>query len=225
LLDREQKAGRFGLGNGIDVLRRLHILLIVLGGFSATPAASAQVLRPAQCKQPSFLGRPEQSPPKTKEGPRVLSEYPLSWQVGKLFPDFSFTDLAGKHRTLSDFRGKYVLLDFWGTWCAPCVAEIPNLKETYERYRGRGFEIIGLDIGEPVEPLKAFATKREMTWPLATSESIEDLISDFDIWRLPTTVLLGPKGEILSVGRHSELPVRGKGLFETLEKLLPKEAS
>src|SRR5438309_2131955 len=60
---------------------------------------------------------------------------PIDWSVGAVIPDFAFTDFNGQPRHLSEFRGKFLLLEFWGTWCKPCVAEIPNLKVAYEKYK------------------------------------------------------------------------------------------
>ncbi|HMJ26634.1 MAG TPA: protein-disulfide reductase DsbD domain-containing protein, partial [Pyrinomonadaceae bacterium] len=65
--------------------------------------------------------------------------------AGAMVPDFSFTDFTGKTRHFSEYRGRYVLLDFWASWCSPCLADIPHLKETHLKYRDRGFEILGMD--------------------------------------------------------------------------------
>ena len=65
--------------------------------------------------------------------------------VGHELPDFSFVDLDGKKRRFSEFRGKYVLLDFWGFWCPPCLKELPYLREAYKRFQSRNFEIVGMN--------------------------------------------------------------------------------
>jgi thiol-disulfide isomerase/thioredoxin len=61
---------------------------------------------------------------------------------GSLMPDFAFTDFEERERRISDYRGKYLLIEFWGSWCPPCVAEFPHLKKAYEKYRERGLEIV-----------------------------------------------------------------------------------
>jgi thiol-disulfide isomerase/thioredoxin len=157
----------------------------------------------------------------------ILKEHPASdykrieLQLGLEIPDFAFTDFSGKARKLSEFRGKFLLLDFWGTWCGPCVNEIPNLKLAYEKYQSQGFEILGMDQDKELDQVKKFAAERGITWTNATTESINELIEQrFRITAFPTTILLDPKGKIISLGRKEQLPLKGKELLNTLEKLL-----
>ena len=161
-------------------------------------------------------------------GDIVLKAHPasdylrLEFRMGAPLPDYDFTDFDGKPRKLSDFRGKYLLIDFWGTWCGPCVAEIPHLKEAYEKYKSRGFEILGMDQDEDPEKVKKFLTDKGITWPQATTASIKDLLDKrFRITAFPTTVLLDPQGKIISLGQRDQPKLRGKELFDTLEKLMP----
>jgi len=84
--------------------------------------------------------------------------------VGSIAPAFSFADTAGNPHQLSDYRGKVVLLDFWGAWCAPCVAEAPKLVALYGKFHDRGLEILGLDTLDAPEKVSAFVSSHHMTW-------------------------------------------------------------
>jgi peroxiredoxin len=84
--------------------------------------------------------------------------------VGSPAPDFSFTDTEGRARKLSDYRGKVVLLDFWGVWCAPCVVEAPKLVALYDKFHDRGLEIIGLDTLDTPASVAEFVSKHKFRW-------------------------------------------------------------
>ncbi len=135
--------------------------------------------------------------------------------LGKQIPDFAFTEFSGKQRRISDFTGKYVLMDFWATWCAPCVAEIPFLRSAHEKFRARGLEIVGINHDDDLDRAKKLAKEKGISWPQATHESVKNR---FRVYAYPTHILLDPDGKIISLGKKSEL--RGQNLEKTLEKLL-----
>lgn len=125
---------------------------------------------------------------------RLPSDYTrIELRQGASFPDFAFTDLGGASRKLSEFRGKYILLDFWGAWCVPCVAEIPELAAVYERFHERGFEILGMDTDEDPETARRMIAQKHIAWPQALFSSIREIIDQrLGIGAYPTYVLLDP---------------------------------
>lgn len=112
-------------------------------------------------------------------------------------PDFAFVDLEGNHRRLADYRGKVVLLDFWGTWCGPCVAAVPQLVAVHEKYHAKGFEIIGIAALDPPEKLKAFTAEKRMNWPQTTEGDKGPIATLYRITGWPSYFLIGADGNII----------------------------
>lgn len=150
---------------------------------------------------------------------------------GQLMPDFTFVDFQGRSRRLSDFRGKVVLLDFWGTWCGPCIEEMKHLDPLYERYAPRGFEVIGMNMertggrltdaeyAEVDRKASSFIAKAGHKWIQATQRSIERFAQDvIQVNLYPTCILIGPDGRVLS------RDARGEKLAELLGTRLPEKS-
>lgn len=121
-----------------------------------------------------------------------------STQIGyKAHPITAHEFTTGKPLSLSDYRGKYVLIDFWGTWCAPCVSEMKHLKEAYAQTKRDDFEIIGVVCNDTPERLRAFLDKQTITWPQVMATSANKLTETFQVTGYPTTFLIDPQGKVL----------------------------
>ena len=127
-----------------------------------------------------------------------------------LAPDFQLTDLQGRPLQLSSYKGKVVLLNFWATWCPPCLEEIPHFKALHSTYKDKGLEIIGISLDETGEgPVKAFAKAHGISYPVAMG-SVR-LTQDYGgIRAIPTTFLVDKKGRIAK----KYLGSRQKQVFE-----------
>lgn len=117
-------------------------------------------------------------------------------------------ELSGKMLDGSDFdwesyRGKVVLIDFWATWCGPCVAELPHVVETYKQYHARGFEIVGISLDHERTKLEAFLERSPLPWPTMFSDPEEKtgaqaIAAKYDISQIPTCILVNRDGKVIS---------------------------
>ncbi|MGZ3431111.1 MAG: redoxin domain-containing protein [Isosphaeraceae bacterium] len=136
-------------------------------------------------------------------------------RVGKPAPGFEAQDLAGKAVRLESFKGKYVLFDFWATWCAPCIGELPRLQDAYRKYHGAGFEIISVSLDETRTAVTDFVKVRKLPWPqLHNGTAGADLVDAFGVSSIPAAYLVDPDGKII------RLDLRGTALETTLAQLM-----
>ena len=125
--------------------------------------------------------------------------------------NFSFKDITGKKVSLSDFKGKVILLDFWATWCVPCKQEIPGFIQLQKKYGDRGLQIVGLSVDDSLDVAKQYATQMKMNYPILLAEGKEDILKAYDpIPSIPVSVIIDRDGRI--VARH--LGIASMDVFE-----------
>jgi thiol-disulfide isomerase/thioredoxin len=121
--------------------------------------------------------------------------------VGAAFPAFAVHDLDGKALSPDNYKGKILLVDFWATWCGPCMAEMPNVIKTYNKYHANGFEIIGVSLDQPDQKamLTAFLAKNKMPWPQFYDGKYwqNELAVKYGIEEIPSNFLLDANGQII----------------------------
>ncbi len=190
-------------------MKRLSLALSVIGlaliagyaGFSLSKSASE-----ADSNKPAAL---------TAAAPAQQS----SEIIGKLRPDFSLIDVQGNMRNISEWDGKVVAINFWATWCPPCIKEIPVFVELQHKFETEGLQFIGIALQRP-EEVTEFMEKTGMNYPVLAGEMEVIRIAESygnDIGALPYTVILNREGRIEFVKRG---PLAGADAEAVISSLL-----
>jgi peroxiredoxin len=146
---------------------------------------------------------------------KVKDELARIDRIGTRAPAVTVNDLAGTPLRLDNFRGKYVLVEFWATWCAPCVAELPRLQSAYAKYHAKGLEIVAVSLDETKSAVVDYTKARKIPWKqIHNTTSGGDLVEAFGVHSIPATFLIGPDGTII------RLELRGQALDKALESLI-----
>ena len=131
----------------------------------------------------------------------------------------------GKKFDWAKYKGKVVLVDFWATWCGPCVEELPNVKEVYEKYHDQGFDVVGISLDDDREVLDAFLEKEHIRWPILFSSDPaatgwdHPMATYFGISSIPATILVDRQGKVVT------LSARGERLGELVAELIDAKES
>ena len=139
-----------------------------------------------------------------------------SVQVGQPAPKFTIKGLDGKAISLNDFKGKYVLIDFWASWCMPCRQENPNLVRAYSQFKDKNFTVLGISIDKDVTAWKKAIADDKLTW--AHAGELNDFegatVRLYQVESIPSSFLIDPNGKIVAKG------LRGEDLDAFLNKTL-----
>lgn len=136
--------------------------------------------------------------------------------IGKAAPDFSLPDVNGKEIRLSSLRGKYVLVDFWASWCMPCRQENPNVVAAFNQFKNKNFTILGVSLDEYKNKWLEAISADGLDWPHVSDLKYWDsaVIPLYGIESIPYNVLIDPEGNVVAED------LRGRGLISTLEQVL-----
>ncbi len=137
-------------------------------------------------------------------------------------PKFTATTLDGREISPGDYKGKVLLLDFWATWCGPCIAELPNVQRVYKEFHEKGLEIVSISLDRAPEPLEKFLERESLPWTHvlnAAAPREEDPASIYGVTAIPTMILIGRDGRIADVN------MRGPRLEEAVERAIKANAA
>lgn len=137
---------------------------------------------------------------KQRDERRILEEKRQALTSGHTTaPDFTLKNLEGKSVSLSEFKGKWVVLDFWGSWCIWCIKGFPELKKAYEQYSGK-LEVIGIDCGDTHQAWTAAVKKYKLPWVnLYNPAGPSDLTQVYPVQGFPTKIIISPEGKIVDI--------------------------
>lgn len=126
---------------------------------------------------------------------------------GQTVLDFTLNDLEGKPLNISQYKGQYVFIDFWASWCHPCRAEMPNVRKAYEKYKEKGFSVLGLSIDENDESWKKAVQQDGMPWPqiIDLKDRSKSVSGYYGIQGIPSNLLVDPNGKIIAIDLRGDM--------------------
>ena len=136
-------------------------------------------------------------------------------EKGDNAPEFIINDINGKVRELRSYKDKYLLLDFWGSWCLPCIKELPEIKKIYQN-SGDRIAILGIACNDEEQLLRRFLQKNNIDWPQAIQNSGDVFPESYSVFSFPTLFLIDPAGKIVAKGEE----LRGENLISTIQRYL-----
>ncbi|MEH7176727.1 thiol-disulfide oxidoreductase ResA [Neobacillus vireti] len=138
-------------------------------------------------------------------------------EVGKQAPDFALVDMNGEKHKLSDYKGQGVFLNFWGTWCKPCEAEMPYINNQYNHFKDSGVQVLAVNVSESELAVNHFAERKKLDFPIVI-DTDGQVQTAYGINPLPATFLIDKDGKVVKyhTGTMTERTVK-----EYMEKIKP----
>lgn len=134
-------------------------------------------------------------------------------------PELTVTDLEESPVKVSDYEGKVLLIDFWGTFCQPCIKEFPGIVELYEKYHEQGLEVVGISLDDSQDSVEVFQEEHRLPWRLSLGVTDENATLDrYFVTSIPATYLVGRDGKVLAVD------LRGSSLRKAIEAQFAKDS-
>ena len=124
----------------------------------------------------------------------LVTSHASAVQLAKPAPDFTLSDIDGKKVRLGDFKGKVIVLNFWSTTCAPCVAEIPSLNTLYRDQKGSGLVVLGISVDRSSKPVRELADKLRITYPLLMDSLQEIYFDTYALFGQPVSIVIDRAG-------------------------------
>lgn len=133
---------------------------------------------------------------------------------GNMVVDFTLKNLAGEDFTLSSLKGKYVILDFWASWCGPCRASMPGVKELYAKYKDKGLEVVGVSCDRKPEDWRKASDEEQLPWiNLIDTQDANRVATKYAVHYIPTMYLIDKEGKMIGKMKHHELDAKLKELL------------
>jgi len=210
-----RRRGLIGPFSGRQLASVLFVVVVAAAGLALVTrpiaAGTGSVLTPLPAVTPYVVGSPT-----TGLQPGQLAPE-LEWNAAD-GRTVSLTDLDGKPVRLADLRGKLVWLNFWASWCPPCQAETPVLRDMDERYRDKGLAIVGIAVQETtVDDVQAYADRYQLRFPIAF-DATADAFARYKVFALPTQFFIGADGRVQEVVNG---PLTDESAKARIERWLP----
>jgi thiol-disulfide isomerase/thioredoxin len=155
----------------------------------------------------ALVKAPEASSENKTAAEKALKKIKATAELKSKPLDLKFTAVDGREVDVSKMRGKVVLVDFWATWCGPCVAELPNVLKAYKELHPKGFEIVGISLDSDKEKLESFVKEKGMDWPQFFDGKgwKNEISSNYGINSIPAMWLVDQKGMVIDTAARANL--------------------